>query len=219
MEKPVLPDPNHPSRPPRASLKRLSRPLWLILVVVFGVLLAGLFWAKWRGHEQPHVVPQRSSIFRAGLSALTGRPPDYQKAMADFRKAAAAGSGRAMNNIGDLYAAGEGVPQDYQKAMFFYRKAAQLGVADAMNNIGVLYANGYGVTRSYHRAMRWFRLAATAGSAKAMIGIATLYEQGRGVRQDVPKAVKWYEKAASSTDPVAQRLAKAALVRLAPNGK
>ena len=54
-------------------------------------------------------------------------PQDYTKAMEWYRKAAAAGKGRAMINIGVLYANGDGVPQNYTKAKYWFRKAERHG--------------------------------------------------------------------------------------------
>lgn len=87
----------------------------------------------------------------------------YHRAMADFRKAAAAGSANAMFNIGVLYADGQGVPQDYAKAMEWYRKGAAAGSRLAMFGIGYLYDQGQGVPQDYAKALRWMRKAEASG--------------------------------------------------------
>ena len=53
----------------------------------------------------------------------------------------------AANQIGFMYAWGQGVAQDYGEAMRWFRLAADRGNAVAMNNIGELYAKGQGVFR------------------------------------------------------------------------
>ena len=53
----------------------------------------------------------------------------------------------AQNNLGLMYANGEGVPEDDAEAVHWYRKAAKQGYADAQYNLGLMYDYGEGVTR------------------------------------------------------------------------
>ena len=55
------------------------------------------------------------------------------------------GTPDAQNNLGVMYANGEGVPEDDAEAVRWYRLAADQGDADAQYNLGVMYANGEGV--------------------------------------------------------------------------
>jgi TPR repeat protein len=75
----------------------------------------------------------------------------------------ASDTGGAMNNLGALYAHGQGVAQDYGKAREWLQKAADAGNPDAMNALGALYANGQGVAQDYDKAREWFQKAADAG--------------------------------------------------------
>ena len=50
---------------------------------------------------------------------------DYREARQGVEKAAVAGIGQAMNNLGWLYQSGYGVKQDYQQARQWYEKAAR----------------------------------------------------------------------------------------------
>lgn len=61
----------------------------------------------------------------AGLQAM--HQQRYHRAMVDFRKGAAAGSGGAMYALGWLYANGQGVPRDYAKARAWFERAEQAG--------------------------------------------------------------------------------------------
>ena len=117
----------------------------------FGYLFAHL--AAWLG---PGHSPAAS-----GVRAM--HQQHYHRAMVDFRKGAAAGSGKAMYSIGVLYAGGDGVPQDYAKAMEWYRKGAAAGNGDAMYLVGLHYENGQGVPRDYAKARAWFERAEQAG--------------------------------------------------------
>jgi TPR repeat protein len=97
---------------------------------------------------------------------------DYELAMQDFitasRSADASTESLAANQIGFMWAWGEGVAQDYGEAMRWFRLAAERGNAVAMNNIGELYAKGQGVSKDCESARRWADKAAKAGVELAM---------------------------------------------------
>jgi tetratricopeptide (TPR) repeat protein len=92
---------------------------------------------------------------------------DYELAMQDFITASRSADGSteslAANQIGFMWAWGEGVAQDYGEAMRWFRLAAERGNAVAMNNIGELYAKGQGVSKDCESARRWADNAAKAG--------------------------------------------------------
>ena len=111
-----------------------------------------------------------------------------------LQKAADAGNSDAMNNLGTLYAHGQGVAQDYGKAREWYQKAADAGNPAAMNFLGALYAHGQGVAQDYGKAREWFQKAADAGNTTAMDNLGGLYEGGKGVAQDHAKALEWFQK-------------------------
>lgn len=85
---------------------------------------------------------------------------DYATAKKTFQSLAAQGNAEAQNNLGELYAKGQGVPQDYSQARQWYEKAAAKGHALAQNNIAELYYAGLGVPQDYVRAYLWVSLAA-----------------------------------------------------------
>ncbi len=170
---------------------------WKSVKQLFGILVSiGLIVLAWQHFSKPSA----PEMFNRGLDYYNGQgvPQDYAKAMEWFRKAAAAGIGRAMNNIGMLYTNGQGVPQDYAKAMEWFRKGAAAGSGLAMNNIGVHYDNGQGAPQDYAKAMEWYRKAAAAGSGDAMYNIGVHYDNGQGVPQDYAKAMEWFRKAAAA---------------------
>jgi TPR repeat protein len=61
-----------------------------------------------------------------------GVPKDDAQAAIWYRKAADAGDGVGMMNVGVMYANGRGVPRDDAQAAIWYRKAADAGDADAV---------------------------------------------------------------------------------------
>ena len=94
-------------------------------------------------------------------------PEDDRQAVFWYRKAAEQGFADAQNNLGGMYANGEGVPEDDRQAVFWFRKAAEQEVARAQYNLGAMYANGEGVPEDYVRAYAWFNLAAAQGDEDA----------------------------------------------------
>ncbi len=95
--------------------------------------------------------------------------------IAALRAKAEAGDPKAQNNLGVLYANGQGVPKDYAKAAHWYRLAANQGNAFAQYDLGVLYATGQGVPKDYGKAAHWYRLAANQGFASAQNNLGVLY--------------------------------------------
>ncbi|MCU0870513.1 MAG: sel1 repeat family protein [Burkholderiales bacterium] len=114
------------------------------------------------------------------------------------------GDPRALNNIGWLYARGEGgVKQDFKEAMSWWKFSAKRGYTVAMNNVGMLYANGQGVDQSYEEAFKWWMRSAERGNAWAMNAVGDLYEQGQGVPQNYELALTWYREASREGDGLA----------------
>ena len=85
---------------------------------------------------------------------------DYATALKTFQSLAAQGNAEAQNNLGELFAKGQGTPQDYSQAHQWYEKAAAQGHALAQNNLAELYFSGLGTTQDYVRAYLWVSLAA-----------------------------------------------------------
>jgi hypothetical protein len=80
-------------------------------------------------------------------TTATNPPGDHATALKTFQSLAAQGNAEAQNNLGELYAKGQGVPQDYAQARQWYEKAE-------------LYFAGLGVPQDYVRAYLWVSLAA-----------------------------------------------------------
>jgi len=125
---------------------------------------------------------------------------DYVTAVSIFRSLADQGLADAQNNLGSLYANGEGVTQNYAEAARWYRKAADQGHANAQTNLGFLYSEGQGVTQNYAEAARWYRKAADQGNVVAMFDVAKSYDKGQGVERNDASAAHWYLQAAEKGD-------------------
>ena len=106
--------------------------------------------------------------FDAGLAAA--QSGDFATALREWTPLAEQGDATAQNNLGLMFATGQGVPQDDAEAVKWYRLAAGQGDAKAQFNLGYMYANGYGVPQDYITAHMWFNLAAANGDPKASSG-------------------------------------------------
>jgi serine/threonine protein kinase len=122
-----------------------------------------------------------------------GLGPAY---LAVLQKAAAAGSPRAMVDLGELYRDGDGVTKDENEAAHWFRRAADTGNAVGMVFLGVMYQNGAGVEKDDSEAVKWFQKAADRGNSAGIYHLAIKYERGEGVARNVEKAVELYQKAA-----------------------
>jgi TPR repeat protein len=141
-------------------------------------------------------------VQRKELSAQEwfGVPKDDAQAVSWYRKAAAAGEPRGMNNLGVMYGSGRAVPKDDAKAVSLFRKAADAGNARGMSNLGFMYTDGRGVPKDDAQAVSWFRKAADAGNARGMSILGFMYMEGLGVPKDDAQAVSWFRKAADAGD-------------------
>jgi TPR repeat protein len=90
---------------------------------------------------------------------------DYATALRLWRPLAEQGFANAQNNLGLMYANGQGVARDNREAVKWYRLAAEQGFAQAQYNLGFMYAKGRGVARDYARAHMWANLSASSFSA------------------------------------------------------
>jgi TPR repeat protein len=108
-----------------------------------------------------------------------------------LRRAADAGFGRAMSDLGQSYRTGDGVPRDEGAAEEWFRAAiGASGEADAHFNLGqMLISRG-----EINGAVAHFGKAAVRGSQSAMenMGVAHLKGAG-GVVPDAHAAAAWFE--------------------------
>jgi len=122
-----------------------------------------------------------------------GLGPAY---LALLQKAAAAGSPRAMVDLGEAYRDGDGVTKDENEAAHWFRRAADTGNAVGMVFLGSMYQEGAGVEKNDTEAVKWFQKAADRGNVAGIYHLAMKYERGEGVARNIEKAVELYQKAA-----------------------
>ena len=154
-----------------------------------------LRWAR-RSADQGYGPAQvLVGLFYLNRQGGVARDPDG--AMAWFTKAAGAGDGMGMVNIGLMYMEGVGVRKDYAAAMGWFRKATDAGSSAGPANVGKLYQFGWGVPLDYGEALRWYRRAAEGGNVGILMTIGEFLEKGLGGPKDMAAAREVYRQAAA----------------------
>jgi len=123
-------------------------------------------------------------------------PSDVATAL-KFCKVAAAGSRRALYQLGRAYAANKQMPE----AVATYRKAADKGSTSAMVELGVLLGTGSGVAKDPAVARKLFERAAKNGNARGVSNLAAL---NGGASSNPAEARALLAKAAEANSPDAQ---------------
>jgi TPR repeat protein len=118
-------------------------------------------------------------------------PSDVATAI-KFCKQAAAGSRRAMYELGRAYAAN----RQTAEALAAWRKAADRGSTSAMVELGVLHGTGSGVAKDEAQARKLFERAAQAGNPRGVSNLAAL--GGGGAAADPARSRELLEKAAET---------------------
>ena len=119
-----------------------------------------------------------------GAAAAAGR--GWTEAETWYRRAANAGHGEAMHNLGVLLQQRGRLDE----AETWYRRAAQAGHSEAMHKLGELVR----LRGELGEAETWYRRAAAAGHTEAMFNLgARLAERGKW-----DEAATWYRRAADA---------------------
>jgi TPR repeat protein len=118
-------------------------------------------------------------------------PADIATAI-KFCKKVAAGSRRAMFELGRAYAANQQIPD----AIAAWRKAVDKGSSAAMVELGVLYGTGTGVAMDEEQARKLFQRAAEAGNPRGVSNLAAL--GGIGSPSDPARSRELLAKAAET---------------------
>lgn len=137
---------------------------------------------------------ERATRLRTG----EGGDRNYAHALEELRHLAShAGDTRAMNDIGIMYAKGQGVERNYRTAVSWFSNAAQKGNSSARYNLGVMHLHGLGVSQNTERAIILLNDAAMQGNPRAQVLLADIYS-GHGVDSLNGEALRLYRRAAES---------------------
>lgn len=113
-----------------------------------------------------------------------------------YRSSADDGDSWGQYNLGEAYAAGQGVPKDSQLAIQWHQKAIAQGYLDSMKALAKRYAEADGVPGDQSKAFDLWLMAAKANGGKGTMGeVAQRYHKGLGVEQNYEQAAYWYKKA------------------------
>lgn len=142
-------------------------------------------------------------------------PPQYEKAVHWFTKAAEAGHLPACSYLGGMYLDGLGVPRDVNRAAPLIRRAAEGGLPRGQFVLGRMYTEAAGVPYDYTKAVHWLTTAVSSpelesgNRAQALTLLGTIYD-GIGVSNNVPRqpslAIEYYRQAAELGQLDSQRL-------------
>jgi TPR repeat protein len=113
---------------------------------------------------------------------------------------------QALQVLGAMYDAGDGVARDPVEAVRHFRMAATHGYPLGMTALGFHLRDGTGVAKNETEAVTWFRKAADLGfpAAEAALGYGYMSSTAGGGVHDDRIAAQWLERAAQHHEPSAQ---------------
>ncbi|WP_050010613.1 tetratricopeptide repeat protein [Herbaspirillum sp. B65] len=130
------------------------------------------FVCKYQENILPRIDEEAERWFQEGLTltshTLWPNQRDYAKAAQLWQQAADRNHWKAMLNLANAYAHGEGVIRDTERAVLILEKAMQLGIPAAFDVMGTYHMHGIGVKQNVSRAYAFWQLAAEMGSPSAM---------------------------------------------------
>lgn len=129
------------------------------------------FICKHEADVVPPIDPEAEQWLQQGLALTNGAlwpdQRDYKGAVQLWQKAADRKHWKAMLNLANAYAQGEGVPRDTERAVQIVEQAMKLGIPGAFDLMGSYHMNGVGVKQDASRAYAFWEMAADMGSASA----------------------------------------------------
>lgn len=119
----------------------------------------------------------------------------FSKAHEGFMKLVEENDISAMEELGDLYSAGNLVyAKDTVLAEKYYRMGAEQGSAGCQLWLGWMLRN----KGLKEEAFVWLIKSGEKGRVKAAFLVGQMYENGEGTEKDMAKAIEWYTKSAKN---------------------
>ena len=134
-------------------------------------------------------------MYRDGRDGLT---VDKTKAVYWLSLAAEGGQTYAADQLGRMYADGQGVSADPAMAVSWWARAAQQGSADAQRRLGIAYLEGFGGAKDKGLAARWLTEAAAQGDRAAHIRLQQMYRDGLAEPRALSAGEGWLTRFAST---------------------
>ena len=130
-----------------------------------------------------------------------GVEKDVNRALDNYKMAAALGDAGAMNQIGFIFMGDEGIEANPEQSFYWFNEAAKKGDDVGMYNLGCCYKNGFGIEADVEQAAEWFKKSAKLGYVGAMVELGEYYQ---ATLVDFEKSKMWYLKAAELGNADAQ---------------
>ncbi len=115
-------------------------------------------------------------------------PQNGAKRIETLREKAGKGDAEAQNELGKLYADGQGMETNAPEAVKLFQMAAAQGNAKAQANLGWSYADGRGIAKDPQEAERLFRNMDSCVSSSE-VGFAEMRQQSQAARSRVSELV------------------------------
>lgn len=116
------------------------------------------------------------------------------------------GDPKALVELGNRYAFGEGVAVDYSKAYAYYLEAAAQNHVDGIFNVAACYHRGEGVRQDIQEAIRWYVRAMEQDKYYAPYVLGEIYASGEGVPVDPKRAIEYLQIALANGNSEAKIL-------------
>lgn len=127
--------------------------------------------------------------------------PDFERAVALYRKAAESGHPEAQNRLGRHLDAGLGTPPDTAAALGWFAKAAAQGKPAHVFDYATVLEKAAGDDPDKQAdALATYARAAELGHIPALTSLGVLYQQGIGTEVDYHKAAGLFEQASAAGD-------------------
>ncbi len=126
-----------------------------------------------------------------------------------YTKAVNAGHKEYINNLGWIYARGDGVEVNPKLAFKYFMQSAEWAEAgkDEFAYLGLCYGGHIkecGIDENPQKAFKYFKQAAELGHAKAQYTVAHSYFDGYGVLENISDGIYWLKKSAENDCLAAQ---------------
>lgn len=128
---------------------------------------------------------QGSTLAMVALGHVNLRQHKTEEAISWFQKAADAGNGIAMVNLGVIYESPYGNNKQPDAAVAWYQRAARQGQAAGLYSLGLMVEKGIGVNQDARRAYMLYELASRAHE-EALEAARARQEQGDPMNQFLP---------------------------------
>ena len=151
--------------------------------------------------DNPDALYKTGKLHQLGLIKTDRFNPNNERALANFRAAAALGHARATFFVAEMVRLGLGVPRNCFKALNLCKESAAAGFAYAAFSIWIMHNIEGGKVVSQEDAVEYLKQAAESGLKEAQREYGMALGEGKlGLKADKKAALPWVRKAAKQGD-------------------